>query len=89
MGLYFYPTLEKQIQPLSPLKSVSKIGNLSLTIVMTAHCFGAQLDTVWLVKSVTYLTWLAKLVGVALSSSIRKTNFPRILKPWNSRASVG
>ena len=35
------------------------------------------------------LTLLAKLVGVSVSSSVRNTNFPHTLKPWNSRASVG
>ena len=35
------------------------------------------------------LIWLAKMVGVSVSSSIRNTNFPHTLKPWNSRASVG
>ena len=35
------------------------------------------------------LTWLAKLVGVSVSSSVQNTNFPHTLKPWNSRASVG
>ena len=35
------------------------------------------------------LTWLAKLVGVSVSSSVRNTNFPHTLKSWNSRASVG
>ena len=30
------------------------------------------------------LTWLAKLVGVSVSSSFRNTNFPHTLKPWNS-----
>ena len=34
------------------------------------------------------LTWLAKLVGVSVSSSIRNTNFPHTLKPWSSLASV-
>ena len=31
------------------------------------------------------LTWLAKLMGVSVSSSVRNTNFPHTLKPWNSR----
>ena len=35
------------------------------------------------------LTWLDKLVGVSVSSSVRNTNFPHTLKPWNSRANVG
>ena len=35
------------------------------------------------------LTWLAKLVGVSVSSSVGNTNFPHTLKPWNTRASVG
>ena len=35
------------------------------------------------------LAWLAKLVGVSVSSSVRNTHFPHTLKPWNSRASVG
>ena len=30
-----------QIQPLNSLKTVSKVGDLSSTIAMTAHCFGA------------------------------------------------
>ena len=41
MGFCFYPTLKKQTQPLYPLKTVSKDCDLSLTIDMTAHCFGA------------------------------------------------
>ena len=45
-----------QIQPINYLKFVSKVGDLSSTIVMTAHCFGAvsQIRAVWLVKTVTY-----------------------------------
>ena len=35
------------------------------------------------------LTWLAKLVGVAVNCSVRNTIFPHILKPWKSRANVG
>ena len=31
----FYPTLRMQIQPLNSLKTVSKVGNLSLTIATT------------------------------------------------------
>ena len=34
------------------------------------------------------LTWLAKLVGVSVSSSVQNTNFRHTLKPWNSWASV-
>ena len=41
MGFCFYPTLRMQIQPLNYLKTVSKVGDLSSTIAMTAHCFGA------------------------------------------------
>ena len=40
MGVCFYPTLRMQIQPLISLKIVSTVGDLSSTIVMTAHCFG-------------------------------------------------
>ena len=35
------------------------------------------------------LTWLIKLVGLAVSSSVRNTSFPHTLKPRKSRASVG
>ena len=84
-----------QIQPLNSLKTVSKVGDVSSTIAMTAHCFGAlsqvrgighcvigqERDLLW--------TWLAKLVGVSVSSSVQNTNFPHTLKLWNSRASVG
>ena len=41
MGFCFYPTPRMQIQPLNSLKTVSKVGDLSLTIATTAHCFGA------------------------------------------------
>ena len=41
MGFCFYPTLKKYIQPINRLKTVSKVGDLSSTIAMTAHCFGA------------------------------------------------
>ena len=37
----FLSTLKKQIQPINPLKTVSKVGDLPSTIAMTAHCFGA------------------------------------------------
>ena len=40
-GFFFYPTLRMQIQPLNSLKTVLKVGDLSSTIAMTAHCFGA------------------------------------------------
>ena len=93
MGFYSYPTLRMQIQPLNSLKTVSKVGDVSSTIAMTAHCFGAlsqvraighcvigqERDLLW--------TWLAKLVGVSVSSSVQNTNFPHTLKLWNSRAS--
>ena len=35
------------------------------------------------------MTWLAKLLGVAVSSRIRNTIFSHTLKPWNSQASLG
>ena len=35
------------------------------------------------------LSWLAKLVGVSVSSSVRNKNYPHTLKLWNSRACVG
>ena len=41
MGFCFYPTLRMQIQSLNSLKTVSKVGDLSSTIAMTAYCFGA------------------------------------------------
>ena len=41
IGFCFYPTLTKQIQPLNHFKAASKVGNLSSTIIMTAHCFVA------------------------------------------------
>ena len=41
MGFCFYPTLKKLIQPINRLKTVSKVGDLSLTIAMTAHGFSA------------------------------------------------
>ena len=41
MGFCFYPTLKKKIQSINRLKTVSKVGDLPSTIVMTAHCFGA------------------------------------------------
>ena len=41
MGFCFYPTLKKQIQTLNPHKTASKVGDLSSTIAVTAHCFGA------------------------------------------------
>ena len=41
MGFCFHPILKNQIQPFYPLKNISKDGDLSSTIAMTAHCFGA------------------------------------------------
>ena len=41
MGFRFSSTLKMQIQPLNPLKTVSKACDLSSTIAMTTHCFGA------------------------------------------------
>ena len=41
MGFCFYPTLKKQIQWLNPLKTVSKVVDLSSTMAVAAHCFGA------------------------------------------------
>ena len=32
---------KKWIQPINRLKTVSKVGDLSSTIAMTVHCFGA------------------------------------------------
>ena len=48
-----------QIQPLNSLKTVSKVGDLSSMIAMTAHCFGAlsQVRVIWhcvIGKSMTY-----------------------------------
>ena len=40
-NVMFYPTRRMQIQPLNSLKTVSKVGDLSSMIAMTAHCFGA------------------------------------------------
>ena len=40
MGFCLYPTLRMQIQSLNSLKTVSKVGDLSSTIAMIAHCFG-------------------------------------------------
>ena len=37
----FYFTLEKQILPLNPLKTILKVGDLSSAIAMLAHGFGA------------------------------------------------
>ena len=39
--ILFYPTLEKEAQPFNTLKTVSKVGDLSSAIAVTAHCFGA------------------------------------------------
>ena len=36
---FFYPTLT--VQPINRLETASKVGDLSATIAMTAHCFGA------------------------------------------------
>ena len=49
MFFCFYPTLKMQIQPLNYLKTVSKVGDLSSTIAMTVHCFGAfsQVRAIW------------------------------------------
>ena len=41
MGFCFYPKLRMQIQLFNCLKTVSKVGDLSSMIAMTAHCFGA------------------------------------------------
>ena len=57
-----------------------------LRIVLVRSLRSVRLDIAWLVKTVI---WLAKLVGVSVSSSVRNTHFPHTLKPWHSRASVG
>ena len=41
MGFCFYPTLTNHVHPLNRLKTAPKGGDLSSTIAMTAHCFGA------------------------------------------------
>ena len=56
-------------------------------IVLVHSLRSARLDAKWFVKSVTFFTSLAKLVGESVSSRVR--DFPHTLKPWNSRASVG
>ena len=77
----FYLTLRKQIQRLNSLKTDSKVGDLSSTIAMTAHCFGAlsqfraighcvigqERDLLWPDR----LNWL----GVSMSSCIRNKKF--------------
>ena len=40
-GFLFFPTVRMQIQSLNSLKTVSKVADLSSSIAMTAHCFGA------------------------------------------------
>ena len=47
-SIFFYPTLNMQIQPLNSLKTVSKVGYLFSMIPMMANCFGAfsQLHTI-------------------------------------------
>ena len=41
MGFCFHPTLKNSIQSTNRLKTVSKVGDLSSTIAIVAHCFGA------------------------------------------------
>ena len=41
MGFCFYPKLRMRKQPPNSLKTVSKVADLSSTIAMTAHYFGA------------------------------------------------
>ena len=36
----FIPHLKSKMQPLNPLKTVSKVGDMSWTIAVTVHCFG-------------------------------------------------
>ena len=49
MGFCFYPTLKQQIQPINPLKNVSKVDDPSSTITRTARCFDvlSQVRTIW------------------------------------------
>ena len=78
MGFCFHLTLEKQIRPLDPLKSVSKVGDLSSTIAVNAHCFGAfsQVRAIghWLVKSVTYFDLIAYIGGCGREFQCSKYN---------------
>ena len=85
-----------QVQRLNPLKTISKISHLSAMFGLTEHYLGAfsQVCAIWhcviASRARPTLTWLAKLVGVAMSSSIWNTNSPHTLKkPWNSWACVG
>ena len=93
--VFFNSTLRMQIQPLNSLQTVSKVGDLSSTIAMTAHCFGA-LSQVRAIGhcvigqerdlfSPAWLNWW--LFPWVPAFEIKK--FPHTLKPWNSRASVG
>ena len=42
MGFFvFISQLKSKKQPINPLKTVSKVGDLPSTIAMTAHCCGA------------------------------------------------
>ena len=53
-------------------------------IVLVRSLGSARLDAAW-----PTWNWLAKSVGVSVSSSVRNTDFPPTLKTWNSRASMG
>ena len=92
VGFCFYPTLKMQIQPLNSLKTVSKVSDLCLTIIMTARCLGA-LSQVRAIGRDWSRAWptlasLAKLVGVSVSSSVRNTNFPHTLKQLTGECGV-
>ena len=74
-----------QIQPLNSLKTVSKVGNQSSTIAMTAHCFGALSQ----VRAIGHcvigwerdlLTWLAKLVREFQGSKYKFSSHTKTLE---------
>ena len=84
LALSYYSdlTLSQEFQPMAA--QLSKKAALPLAKIL-ATCRNNVSNT-WTLRDWSRawptLTWLAKLVGVSVSSSVRNTNFPHTLKPW-------
>ena len=87
MGFCFYPTLKMQMQPLNYLKDCLESRRFALDDHHDCALFWCALSGPrnWALRDWSKvwptLTWLTKLVGVAVSSSIRNKNFTHTIKP--------
>ena len=84
-----------RVQQLNSLKTVSKVGDLSPAIIMTAHFFflvrslrSSRWDSVSLVKSVTYFDLIGLIGGRGYEFQHSKYKFSSHPKTRNSRTSV-